>query len=649
ALFLASLILQLTFAGELVVTSPLNEQIFQRSTSTHGPINITGSLPQATHQDLNLEARLDENSWIEITNLPAGKSKFTASLKSISPGWHRLELRARSGDAILHTASVNKVGVGEVFLIAGQSNSANHGEKKLTVQSGMVTSFDGTKWQIANDPQGGASGRGGSFIPPFGDEMAKRFGVPIGIVSIGSGGTSIREWLPKGARFPNPPTVLNKVTQLPNGEWESNGTLFDKLAARLHTLGPNGFRAVLWHQGESDAKQRDPNRTLPGVLYQKYLTQLINESNRIAAWQAPWFVAQASYHTPEDPGSPDLRAAQKALWESGTALEGPDTDALGGANRDNKGKGVHFSSLGQRNHGLAWAEKVSPWLAQQLGPIQVFILAGQSNMEGQGVVSMDHENHYNGGKGNLVWSMQHSASKDRMKHLKDAEGHWVEREDVMISFKARDKVRKGKLTIGYTGYGNYSHIGPELQIGHLLGDHFKQPVLLIKTAWGGKSLHQDFRPPSASGDTGEYYLKMIQEIRAALDNQAYQLCGFIWMQGWNDMVSKEATDEYADNLVLFAKDLRAEFQSPTLPIVIGELGNDGPAKEGSGMQLFRIAQRAGTKNIPHARFVETAAFARPKELSPNTGHGHHWYGNAESYFLVGDALGREMIRSLEAR
>lgn len=279
------------------------------------------------------------------------------------------------------------------------------------------------------------------------------------------------------------------------------------------------------------------------------------------------------------------------------------------------------------------------------GPVKVFLLAGQSNMEGQGVVSMDDSNGYNGGKGNLVWSMENSASKDRMKHLRDAQGNWVVRDDVTISFKARGQVRKGGLTVGYTGYGGASHIGPELEFGHVMGDSLKEPVLLIKTAWGGKSLYEDFRPPSSGGKAGPYYTQMIEEIRAALadlGDTKYEICGFVWMQGWNDMISKEATEEYAENLVNLAKDVRAEFKSPNLPMVIGELGNEGPAKEGSGMDNFRKAQRAGAEKIPHALFVPTTSCARPKELSPNTGHGHHWFGNAESYFLVGEALANGM-------
>lgn len=280
-------------------------------------------------------------------------------------------------------------------------------------------------------------------------------------------------------------------------------------------------------------------------------------------------------------------------------------------------------------------------------PVKVFILAGQSNMQGQGVVEMDHPRYYNGGKGNLVWSMKHGKSKDQMKHLRDSKGHWAQRTDVRIWYKVKGQVRSGKLTIGYTGYGSNTHIGPELQFGHVVGDHFKEQVLLIKTAWGGKSLHVDFRPPSAGGQTGPYFTQMVSEVNQALKGlggRPYELAGFVWQQGWNDMVNKEATAAYEDNLVHLAADIRQAFKSPKLPIIVGELGNGGKAKPGSGMEAFRKAQRGGAERIEHAVFIETHLFARPAELSPNTGHGHHWFGNAESYFLVGDALGKAAVK-----
>ena len=282
-------------------------------------------------------------------------------------------------------------------------------------------------------------------------------------------------------------------------------------------------------------------------------------------------------------------------------------------------------------------------------PIKVFILAGQSNMEGQGVVSMDGDRDYNGGKGNLVWSMQHSKSAQKMKPLKNGKGDWVVRDDVQISFKVDDTVRKGGLTVGFTGYGDNTHIGPELGFGLVMGNYFQEPVLLIKTAWGGKSLFVDFRPPSSGGQVGPYYTKMVEEVRAALaalGEEKYELAGFYWQQGWNDMCEKPAIAEYADNLVNLVKDLRKEFKEPNLPVVVGELGNGGPVESGDLFD-FRQAQEKGTKKIKNALFVKTTDFARPAELSPCPTHGHHWFANAESYFLIGDAAGESMKKLLK--
>ena len=287
--------------------------------------------------------------------------------------------------------------------------------------------------------------------------------------------------------------------------------------------------------------------------------------------------------------------------------------------------------------------------------VQVYILAGQSNMEGQGVVDMDHPKYYNGGKGNLNTVM--AANPDRYKHLKDDSGTWVVRDDVYIRFRNKQGVMKGGLTIGYTGYGSEKsrhHIGPELQIGHQLGDAVDAPVLLIKTAWGGKSLYKDFRPPSAGGEVGDYYTKMHTEVKEALNgidkefpalaSRHIEIAGFIWFQGWNDMFNKDALEQYEDNLVHLIKDVRKEYRKPKLPVVIGELGNGG-LKAGKNMLAIRAAQKAasGRKELAgNVKFISTTAFARPKEESPNVGHGHHWFGNAESYFLIGDALGRGM-------
>ena len=357
------------YAGPTItMISPLDHQVIQRNSKKQGPLNIRGELAGFTVKSPTVEARLIVDSkpgkWRRLS-VNSKQRTFEVNWDAPAGGWHRLEVRALVGSDVLAESVVEHVGVGEVFVIAGQSNSANHGAEKQKTKTGLIAAFDGQRWRLANDPQPGASGGGGSFIPPFGDAMAEKFHVPIGIVACGVGATSVREWLPKGSTFPNPPTIEGNVRKLPSGEWESKGSIFSTFSARMKQLGPRGFRAVLWHQGESDANQADPTRTLTGHLYRDYLEQLIRTSRREIGWPAPWFVAQASYHVPGDEASPDIRAAQAALWKTGLALEGPDTDALKGDLRDSGGKGVHFSGPGLREHAARWAEKVAPWLEKQ--------------------------------------------------------------------------------------------------------------------------------------------------------------------------------------------------------------------------------------------------------------------------------------------
>ncbi len=351
------------------VISPQDHQVIQRSSKKKSSMLISGELAGFTRKKWTVEARLivdgQLGKWQRLS-VDSKRQSFAARWDAPAGGWHRLEIRAFSGGSVLAESVVEHVGVGEVFVIAGQSNSANHGAEKQNTKTGLVAAFDGQRWRPAHDPQPGARGGGGSFIPPFGDAIAEKFHVQVGIVACGVGATSVREWLPKESKFPNPPTIEGNVTKLPGGEWESKGLVFTNFSARLKQLGPCGFRAVLWHQGESDANQADSTRTLPGHLYRDYLEQLIRASRREIGWNAPWFVAQVSYHVPGDEASPDIRAAQAALWKKGLALEGPDSDALKGELRDDGGQGVHFSGPGLREHAARWVEKVAPWLEQRL-------------------------------------------------------------------------------------------------------------------------------------------------------------------------------------------------------------------------------------------------------------------------------------------
>lgn len=306
------------------------------------------------------------------------------------------------------------------------------------------------------------------------------------------------------------------------------------------------------------------------------------------------------------------------------------------------------------------AKEVSKTMGKPIA--RVFILAGQSNMVGHGVVDLDDQRDYNGGRGTLARLLEQPATGDLMRHLlapgnggddSDSSQRWRVRDDVHVYFQAGDQLKTGGLSVGFTNYAGQHHFGPELQFGHVVGDAFDCPILIIKTAWGGKSLQVDFRPPSSGGEVGEYYIKMLEEIGSAIETaeQTFPalaghelvVSGFVWQQGWNDMISDDATSNYEQNLTNFIGDICKQVGVPHLPFVYGELGNGGPAK-GEKMARFRAAQRAvAEKRLHNVAFVETNGFARPAQESPNTTHLHHWFGNAESYFLVGDALGRKMV------
>lgn len=327
---------------KLSVLSPRAYQVFQRSSAAEGTVIISGHTTTGADE---IEFRITGDSisgplpdhWRRLPIVAATHS-FDAHLSLPAGGWYSLEVRALAQDKGLAETKVAPFGVGEVFVGAGQSNSTNCGQFKTKQSSGMVSSFSGTDWRLADDPQPGVADRteGGSFWPAFGDAMYERYHVPIGVATTGFGGTSVNQWQP-------------------------DGDLFNWTMTRVDQLGPLGFRALLWHQGESDVDMESDE-------YYAKLRNIIQASRARAGWQIPWFVAQASYHNPERPRFESVRKAQARLWADGIALRGPDTDTLTGQNRDLDGLGIHFSPMGLHAHGRMWADRVGGYLDDVLEP-----------------------------------------------------------------------------------------------------------------------------------------------------------------------------------------------------------------------------------------------------------------------------------------
>jgi hypothetical protein len=312
-------------------------------------------------------------------------------------------------------------------------------------------------------------------------------------------------------------------------------------------------------------------------------------------------------------------------------------------------------------------------------PVKVFILAGQSNMEGKAKVSL------------AEYQADQPATRDVFSHMRH-EGKWLGRDDVWIKFLDR----KGKL---FVGYGSPGCIGPELEFGWAVGDNYDEPVLIIKTAWGGRSLYRDFRPPSAGlpkdavlekmladlkkqkgkenstlADVkkpfGAAYRDMLKEVSDTLANlkklfpdykgQGYEIAGFVWFQGWNDMINADATAEYAANLTHFIRDVRKDFESPKLPFVIGQMGVDGK-KPGANIKKFKDAQ-AAVMDVPEFKgnvaLVKTDAFwdtdaeaVFKKRWRENleewnkvgSDYPYHYLGSAKTMCKIGRAFGEAVL------
>ena len=297
---------------KLKLESPLDYQVFQRQTRAQGAILVGGIAKGATA----VEVRLADGAWQSLP-IDSAKNRFSAAIPAAVGGWYKLEARLTADGKTLAEDTVPHVGVGEVFIVAGQSNSGNYGAEKQKTATGLVAAFSGTHWKLSEDPQPGGGGAKGSFIPAFGDALATKYHVPIGVASCGIGATSVRQWLPKGTPIAVHPSTNAYLRDSADGHWEATGEPFAGLMRRIDALGPRGFRAILWHQGESDAGQarsgQGADRQITGEQYRQYLEQIIRATRSGSGWDIPWFVAQATYHSETDPADEEFRAAKGTL------------------------------------------------------------------------------------------------------------------------------------------------------------------------------------------------------------------------------------------------------------------------------------------------------------------------------------------------
>ncbi|MFO0917132.1 MAG: sialate O-acetylesterase [Planctomycetaceae bacterium] len=251
-----------------------------------------------------------------------------ALLRVPAGGWYRLELQCRAAGKVVRELSVEPFGVGEVFVIAGQSYAvgANDEVLKVTEPERRVAAFNwrDDAWQVCDDPVPHV-GEKGTIWPPLGDVLAPLLQVPVGFVNAAVGGTSTRQW-------------------------STDGPLFaDLVAAGKKT---KRFRYVLWQQGESDVIENTAQE-----VYVERLIDIRREAMKQWNLDVAWLPAKSTLHPTvyRQPEREDrIRAAIGVLWKTPGFRPGPDTDVLDGENRGGIGSMRHFSGVGQRRAAQLW-------------------------------------------------------------------------------------------------------------------------------------------------------------------------------------------------------------------------------------------------------------------------------------------------------
>jgi hypothetical protein len=266
------------------------------------------------------------------------------------------------------------------------------------------------------------------------------------------------------------------------------------------------------------------------------------------------------------------------------------------------------------------------------------------------------------GKGDLVTLTK---KDEKFLYLIDDEGNWTERNDVWFQEARLIEGGKGAPMSAESNkkcLPKCNAIGPEVGFGYVMGTFHDEQVLLIKTAQGNRSLKYDFRPPS-SGKTsdseyeGYEYRAMVKGVRETLANidkvvpgykgQGYQVAGFGWFQGHKDSGSPK--EEYEQHLAHLIKDLRKELKAPDMKAVVATVGFNGYRLMSGPWKGVWEAQMAVGDPKQHPEFagtvasVDTRDFWREVEESPRV-QDYHYHRNPETYLLVGEAMGRAMVR-----
>ncbi len=375
------LLLSFLATAQIQVSFPVSRAVFQRNQSNEATFRITGYYTSAvTRIEARIQARDGQGTstdWAAIQNNPTG-GVFAGDLKG-KGGWYNLEVRGMNNDQqVGNVTTIERVGIGEVFVVAGQSNAQGVHQSAPNPQNDRVNcvNYQYPGDGFPNDPPTPVfsmlDNTDGFSIAPrgvgswcwglLGDLLVKRLNVPIMFFNGAFTGTAVRNWRESAPEGGVAYSVYSGAPYSPRQPYINLKLALQYYANML------GVRAVLWHQGEADNLINTSANS-----YANDLQFVINQARQDYGQNMSWMVARASYGDFIGGTDQQIIAGQNQVISTvSNVFAGPNTDGIQVPRTRpplNDPDGVHFDYNGLVEVAGAWNGSLTDAFFQTSTPI----------------------------------------------------------------------------------------------------------------------------------------------------------------------------------------------------------------------------------------------------------------------------------------
>jgi hypothetical protein len=360
--------------GQLVFTAPAQRLVYQRGLDGYGalPVAGTGAWPGARVEARVMDARNGHvvRTWTRMGKADA-QGQFSGHLR-VPGGWYRLEVRVTKRGQVA-SAAIDRVGVGEVFIVVGHS-VAHGGEENLpgatddrvnTITWPTNSGAQRREYERTADPRllpgltgthfaGGVLpapfGHGTYFWADFAERVAAKEGVPVLLLNAAFGGTTLEHWARSARGEPFEHSFVKSPLRMP---------YINLHHALRRYASVTGVRAILADHGQNDWPENDA-----GKVFTNYVTWVEQARADLGFPALAVVVNRAS-----PPGHRPIirRVQERMIREVPHCYAGPDYDTLRPSDRYDA---VHFAASGLPHAAQLWANALTPRFFQETRPFQ---------------------------------------------------------------------------------------------------------------------------------------------------------------------------------------------------------------------------------------------------------------------------------------